>query len=139
MKTNYDDIINLTHPTSLTHKRMSIESRAAQFAPFSALTGYEDAIKETRRLTDKKIELTEEEKHNINQKILLFNQKISSNPKVTITYFVKDKTKEGGKYNIYNGLITKINMVELIITLENKIKINVNDIIDITEDIYENK
>jgi len=132
---NYEDIINLPHHTSTKHKRMSIASRAAQFAPFAALTGYDNAIKETERLTDNKIELTEEEKLKINNKLLIINEKIKHKPKVTITYFEPDKNKNGGKYLSYTGIVKKIDMIELTITLTDKTKIDINEIIDITEEI----
>ena len=96
-KFNYEDIINLPHHTSTKHPRMTKSARAAQFSPFAALTGYDDAIKETGRLTDKKIELTEEEKLILNDKLLTINNNLKNNPKVIITYFEHDKTKEGGK------------------------------------------
>lgn len=134
-KFNYEDIINLPHRTSTKHPRMTKLARAAQFSAFAALTGYDDAIKETRRLTDKKIELTEEEKLILNDKLLTINNNLKNNPKVNITYFERDKNKEGGKYLSYTGTIKKIDMIELAITLTDKTKININEIIDITEDI----
>ena len=134
-KFNYEDIINLPHHTSTKHPRMTKSARAAQFSPFAALTGYDAAIKETGRLTDKKIELTEEEKLILNNKLLTINNNLKNNPKVNITYFERDKTKEGGKYLSYTGTIKKIDMIELAITLTDKTKININEIIDITEDI----
>ena len=134
-KDNYEDIINLPHHTSLKHPRMTREARAAQFAPFAALTGYDDAIRETGRLTDKKIDLSNEEKLRINDKLQMINDNIKSHPKVTITYFEYDKKKEGGQYLTYIGNIKKIDMVDLTITLTDKTKININEIIDITEEI----
>lgn len=134
-KDNYEDIINLPHHTSLKHPRMTREARAAQFAPFAALTGYDDAIRETGRLTDKKIDLSNEEKLRINDKLQIINDNIKSHPKVTITYFEYDKKKEGGQYLTYIGNIKKIDMVDLTITLTDKTKININEIIDITEEI----
>ena len=134
-KFNYEDIINLPHHTSTKHPRMTKSARAAQFSPFAALTGYDDAIKETGRLTDKKIELTEEEKLILNDKLLTINNNLKNNPKVIITYFEHDKTKEGGQYLSYTGHIKKIDMIKLNITLIDKTKININEIIDITEDI----
>lgn len=128
---NYEDIINLPHHTSLKHPRMTRESRAAQFAPFAALTGHDDAIKETARLTDKRIELTEEEKLNINNKLQIINDNIKNHPKINITYFEYDKKKEGGKYLTHTGNIKKIDMLEQIIILTDKTKININEIIDI--------
>lgn len=134
---NYEDIINFPHHTSTKHPRMTRMARAAQFSPFAALTGYDDAIKETGRLTVKKIELTEEEKLIINDKLQIINDDIKNNPKVTIIYFEHDKNKEGGKYHSYTGYIKKIDMIELTITLQDKTKININEIIDITEEIKE--
>jgi len=131
-KDNYEDIINLPHHTSLKHPRMTREARAAQFAPFAALTGYDDAIRETGRLTDKKIDLSNEEKLRINDKLQIINDNIKSHPKVTITYFEYDKKKEGGQYLTYIGNIKKIDMVDLTITLTDKTKINISEIIDIT-------
>lgn len=132
MNNNYLDIINLEHHTSSKHPRMSKSARAAQFSPFSALTGYDDAIKETGRLTDKKIELTEEEKIMLNDKLLKINDNHKNQPKVTITYFEHDKNKEGGKYLSYTGNIKKIDMTELTITLTDKTKINISELLDIT-------
>ena len=86
----YDDIINLPHHISSKHPRLSMEQRAAQFAPFAALTGYGDSIKETARLTDNRIELNEEEKEMLNIKLQELKNKVSIMPQVTITYFVPD-------------------------------------------------
>ena len=104
MNKNYDDIINL-HYEPKNHKRMSIEARSAQFAPFSALTGYDTAIKETERLTDKKIEITEDLKQILNKKLQYILENNHINPIVTFTYFVKDKNKYGGKYIKKEGII----------------------------------
>ena len=89
----YEDIINLPHHVSKTRKPMSLYNRAAQFAPFAALTGYDDAIKETSRITEQRIELSEELKNMLNQKIKLISENIKLQPKVSITYFVPDNKK----------------------------------------------
>ena len=94
----YEDIINLPHHESKNHKRMSMSVRAAIFSPFSALTGYEDAVKETARIVDKKIILGEDVKNKINIELQKILKNIKDKPQVTITYFVKDKNKNGGKY-----------------------------------------
>ena len=91
MNNNYEDIINLPHHTSKKHIRMSIEARSAQFAPFQALTGYNDSIKETERITDKQIELTEEEKQLINDKIKIIEENLQE--EIEITYFERDDKK----------------------------------------------
>ena len=86
---DYSDIINLSRPVS-KRPRMSLEQRSAQFAPFAALTGYEGQVKETARLTDKRIELNEELKEILDLKIQLIQEKIKEQPDVTITYFIPD-------------------------------------------------
>ena len=84
---NYDDIINLKRPVS-KHPKMSLYQRSAQFAPFAALTGYEGQVKETARLTDKKIELDEEVKVMLDMKIQVIQEMLSNNPELEITYFI---------------------------------------------------
>ena len=128
---NYDDIINLPHHVSSTREPMTLYNRASQFAPFSALTGYDEEIKETARLTDRKIELDEDTKNILNQKIIfLFNQ-INLKPKVNITYFVKDKKKNGGIYKSVFGNVKKIDNVNKIIYFYNLEKINIDDILSL--------
>lgn len=129
---NYEDIINMPHHVSTKHPQMSLENRAAQFAPFAALTGYDDIIKETSRLTDMKLELSEEMKDIINDKLNFLNEKIKSKPIATITYFIKDKVKEGGSYITVTSNIKQIDLVNKYIILTNKKKISINDIIGIS-------
>ena len=129
---NYEDIINMPHHVSTKHPQMSLENRAAQFAPFAALTGYNDIIKETSRLTDMKLELSEEMKDIINDKLNFLNEKIKSKPIATITYFIKDKVKEGGSYITVTSKIKQIDLVNKYIILTNKKKISINDIIGIS-------
>lgn len=95
---NYEDIINLPHPVSKTHPQMPVEDRAAQFAPFAALTGYDAAIQETGRLTEDQIVLDENERAALDRKLKEILQSGSSNPKVRIRYFQKDMRKTGGAY-----------------------------------------
>lgn len=126
----YDDIINLEHP-KLKHPRMSIYNRATQFSPFAALTGYENAVKETARLTDKKIIVDEETKVILDTKLQYIESIITEKPYITITYFIKDKLKNGGSYNTYSNNIKKIDIIKKeLVFLDNK-KISINDIIDI--------
>ena len=88
MDKNYDDIINLPHYVSKKHPQMSIEARSAQFAPFSALTGYDDAIKETARLTDKRIDIDDSLKSVLNNKLQYILENIKLNPEIIFTYFI---------------------------------------------------
>lgn len=127
----YNDIINLPHHISKKHPQMTIEARAAQFAPFAALTGHADSIRETARLTAERIEIDEELKTIINNKLQIIQERMSLKPKVTITYFVPDKRKSGGEYLEVTGNVKKIDGYNgLIIFTDNKI-ITINEIIDI--------
>lgn len=127
----YDNIINLPHHVSKTRKPMSLYNRAAQFAPFAALTGYDDAIKETARLTEQKIELSDELKNMLNQKIKLIIENIKLQPEVVITYFVHDNKKSGGVYKTISGNVKRIDEVEKCIIFTNKLKIKVSDMLNI--------
>lgn len=98
MNNRYDEIINLPHHVSKTRPQMPMSDRAAQFAPFAALTGYDSAIKETGRLTDERIELDEEALTALDMKYQLLMDALNEAPKVTITYFQPDERKAGGKY-----------------------------------------
>ena len=106
---SYEDIINLPHFEPKYHPRMDAYSRAAQFAPFKALIGYEDDIKETSRLTDKKIEISEDKKKQMNENLFFLKENIKEKWIVTLTYFVPDSKKEGGIYQEYEGIIRAIN------------------------------
>ena len=87
---------------------MSLYQRSAQFAPFAALTGYEGQVKETSRLTDKRIELDEEVKVMLDMKIQVIQEMLSNNPALEITYFIPDNKKEGGRYETIEDSIKKI-------------------------------
>lgn len=104
----YDDIINLPHPTSQNHPRMSLHDRAAQFSPFAALTGHEAAIKETARLTDDKHILSEDVIEKINGQLKIIAENIGAEQEITVTYFVPDSKKSGGAYVDCDGTVKKI-------------------------------
>ena len=93
MKGPYDDIIHLPRPVSRRRPRMSNLDRAAQFAPFAALTGHEEAVKETARLTVKKLELDEQAKQILNRKLRIIAERIEDMPRINIRYFVPDDKK----------------------------------------------
>lgn len=136
MNNGYDDIINLPHHTSTKHPQMSIEARAAQFAPFAALTGYEDEVKETARLTNEKIELDEEAKSILDNKIQMLLEQLSSRFNVSFTFFLPDDRKSGGRYEIISGIVKKIDDYKQVIVLEDKTEIPINEIVDISFDNY---
>lgn len=132
----YDDIINLEHHISKTHPHMDRSKRAAQFAPFAALTGYEDAVNEAARITSEKIILDENKKEIINERLNTIYEHLDEVREVAVTYFVKDQKKEGGSYQTFNGHIQKIDMYKGIIVIEQR-NILINDIIDIQSDYFE--
>lgn len=106
----YDDIINLPHHVSGRHPQMPPENRAAQFAPFAALTGYEDAIGETGRLTEAEIELTEDEITILNEKLTALEALLREQPRteVQVTYFEPDLYKAGGEYRTITDTVRRI-------------------------------
>lgn len=133
---NYEDIINFHRHISNKRQQMPIEDRAAQFAPFAALTGYEENIKEASRLTDKKIELDEESKLILNNKLQIILNCINQEPIITFTYFVYDERKDGGKYVEITKAVKKINIIEGYIILEDRTKIMINEVIDINGSLF---
>ena len=134
---NYDDIINLKRPIS-KHPKMSLYKRSAQFAPFAALTGYEGQVKETARLTDRRIELDEEMKLILDLKIQVIKEMLSDNPEVEITYFIPDTRKDGGKYETIINNVKKIDSYNEHIIMQNNLKIEIKEIININSNIFKN-
>ncbi|MBO5711630.1 MAG: hypothetical protein J6R47_02225 [Acholeplasmatales bacterium] len=132
----YDDIINLPYKKSNKHPQMERIDRAQQFAPFAALVGYSDEITEAKRLTDKKIELSDEEKKIINDKLSIINSFILESPIVCIEFFVKDKLKDGGAYYKVIGSVKRIDLVLGEIILTDKTHILINDILNITGELF---
>ncbi len=128
---SYEDIINLPHHKSKTHPHMSMKDRAAQFAPFAALTGYNEQVKETARLTDKRIDLDDSQKLMINEKLVMAIDKSGCNQSVSITYFKPDEKKEGGVYISVSGVIKRIYEYESFVLMDNGLKIPVNEILNI--------
>lgn len=130
----YNDIINLPHYVSKKHPQMPIEERAAQFAPFAALVGYEDEIEETARITTKRIELNEEEKNMLDMKLNVLKEqmKVQIYPEIKVIYFIADVRKEGGKYINISGTIKKIDEFKQVIILDDKTEIPIKDIINIS-------
>ena len=133
---DYSDIINLPRHVSLTHKHMSNSDRAAQFAPFAALTGYENIIKEVARKTTSRLILSNDQKEKINETLLFLknkNEKIS----ISIIYFEKDKKKSGGRYIKIEGEFLKFNSQNTSLILLDKTNIPLKDIFEI--EIIDNK
>ena len=123
----YDDILYLPHHQSKDRPHMSLHDRAAQFAPFAALTGYDEAVEEVARLTDSKIELDEYQKSELNDK-LQFIINSEEDEEVSITYFVPDKRKSGGAYITKKGIVLKIREYEKVVVMDDGTEIPIDDI-----------
>lgn len=132
----YDSIMNLPHHVSKTRPQMPMSDRAAQFAPFAALTGYDSAIKETGRLTDEKIELDEEALTALDMRYQLLIDALDDQPEVTITFFQADERKEGGAYLTVTGTVKKIDTYERLITMQDGSKIPMDDVLTIEGELF---
>ena len=128
----YDDIINLPHHISPTRKQMSMHYRAAQFAPFAALVGYDDAVAETARLTELRPELDEQEQRIINERLAFIADHIHEHPEVRIKYFVPDEHKSGGAIVEVSGKTYRISNTDATIVMTDGCKIRLSDIIDLS-------
>lgn len=131
----YEDIIHLPHHVSSKRPQMPMIDRAAQFSPFAALTGYDDAISETGRLTDKKIDLSEEEKEVLDRKQQFLLEKLDKRPALTVIYFVPDAKKSGGAYVTQSGNLKKIDAIERWMQLTDGTKIPLDDVADIESEL----
>ena len=128
----YQDILYLARPVSKVHQPMSKSNRAAQFSPFAALTGYEDAVQETARLTTNKITLSEDQIQIINSVLNEISQYLPDSPYVQITYFEPDKRKQGVSYKQIFGTIKKIDDVYGMVIMKGNIRIPVHQIVHIS-------
>lgn len=132
-KHRYDDIINLPHPHSKYREHMSLHDRAAQFAPFAALSGHEDAIEETARLTDEQVILDENTVEGINRKLYELSLHLSEGRKIAVTHFMPDTMKSGGAYLTDVGAIKKLDETEQMIIMDSGMKIKMDRIVRIEE------
>ena len=133
----YDDIINLPHPTSKRHPRMPVHDRAAIFSPFAALSGHGVAIAETARLTERRIELDEDTRAELDRRQAILLEHISERPEVTITWFRPDERKEGGAYVTTTGRLKKIDQVERILLLMDGTNIPLEDVAALESDCFQ--
>lgn len=137
MTNKYNDIINLPRHISKIRPPMAIKDRAAQFAPFAALTGHDAAVKETARLTDNKVELDEYLKDALNDRIQIIVCRIKEQPEIAITYFQRDTKKDGGAYVTAIGMAKKINIYERVVVMADGTEISIDEIISIEGQIFE--
>lgn len=132
----YEDILYLPHPVSTRHPQMSLQDRAAQFASFAALSGHEEAVEETARLTEQYVELDENTKESLDARLFCIRQHQMEHPLVQFTYFQPDARKEGGAYLTVCGKVKKINDYERSIYLEDGRVLAMDDIIDMQAEIF---
>lgn len=127
----YNDILNMQYPDPEIERDFPDRVlRAAQFAPFAALTGYDDAVEETARLTDRKIELDEDSICRINERLLYIMN--SEDPEyVSVTYFVPDEKKMGGCYVTKKGEVFKVSEYERIVVMDDGCEIPIDDILSV--------
>lgn len=137
MNNNYDDIKYLSRPQYDEFPPMSMHDRAAQFSPFAALVGYDDAVAETARLTDSKIELTEDQAADLNDKMNMLLDRISEQPEIKVTYFVPDEKKSGGRYVDKQGIVRIFDEYSQELVFMDKVRINIRDIIDLVIIAYQ--
>ena len=131
----YEDIINLPRHVSINHKHMSNHDRAAQFAPFAALTGYDHLIREVARETSTKIIISSDKKEEISNKLTYIKNHLNDLIEVKIIYFVKDDKKDGGKYLTIKGIITRIDEYHKYLKIGD-VSIKFDDIYDINSFYY---
>ena len=131
MPDNYDDIKHLTRPQYDDLHPMSMHDRAVQFSPFAALVGYDDAVAETARLTDSRLELTEDEMFELNANLNRLLDSLDEQPQISVTYFVPDEKKSGGKYVEKQGVVRIYDSYSQELVFTDKFRINIQDIISI--------
>ena len=129
MPDNYDDIKHLTRPQYDDLPPMSMHDRAAQFSPFAALVGYDDAVAETARLVGDRIELTEDEMNELNMTLNRLLDSLDEQPEISVTYFVPDKKKSGGSYVNKVGVVRIFDSYSQELVFTDKSRINIQDII----------
>ena len=135
-KHKYGDIINLPHHVSVSRPQMPVSDRAAQFSPFAALTGYDAAVKETARLTDARIDIDENRKSVLNEKLRMLSEQAGTFPEITVTYFVPDEKKEGGAYVNVTGCVKKADSYAHTVVMADGTVISIEQIYEITGEMF---
>lgn len=134
---NYDDIIDMPHHVSETHPPMSRADRAAQFSPFAALTGYDAAVRETARVTERRIELDEGVKAELNARLNCILKHLSEHPQVSITYFMPDEKKSGGAYRTVTGAVRKLDGFAKTLTLVDGTVVPMEEMVHVEGNLFE--
>jgi hypothetical protein len=133
----YDDIIHLSRPVSKKRSPMSNFDRAAQFSPFAALTGYEETIEETGRLTDSAVELWEDARIELDRRQQFLLENAGRNPEVTVRYFSPDSRKEGGAYLTAKGFLKSVDPIHRILQLQDGTRIPLDNITELNSPLFD--
>ena len=132
----YEDIVNLPPHISKKHPQPSMMDRAARFAPFAAITGYEEMVLEEARVTEERVDLDEGALSLLNEKLNMIQEFLDEEPEVTITYFEPDKKKSGGAYVSITGVVKRIDEYEHFVIMTDGKKIRIEDIYAIGSDLF---
>ena len=132
----YEDIVNLPPHISKKHSQPTMMDRAARFAPFAAITGYEEMVLEEARVTEERIDLDEGALSLLNEKLNMIQEFLDEEPEVTITYFEPDKKKSGGAYVSITGTVKRIDEYEHLVLMDDGKKININEIYDLQGELF---
>ena len=132
----YEDIVDLPHHISKKHPQPTMADRAARFAPFAAITGYEEMVLEEARVTDDRIEMDESSKAALNEKLNMILEFLDEQPEVSITYFEPDKRKAGGAYITVTGTVKRIDEYEHLVIMTDGKKINIDDIYNLQSELF---
>lgn len=130
--TGYDDMVALPHPKSDRRLPMPMRNRAAQFAPFAALTGYDEAVQEAGRCTEGRIELSEDAAEELNRRLCWVRDHMDEAPQITVTWFVPDARKAGGAYRTVTDRAAAWKAHRRVLLLQSGIEISVCDISGLT-------
>lgn len=131
MNEKYEDMLYLEPPVSKIHRKMSISERAAQFMPFAALTGYEDLIRESSRITQRRIELSETEIDELKNNLEILHEHEKEKPMIKVMYFLHDLKKNGGSYQTVEKHLHRIDDIEKKIIFKDRTTIQFDDIISV--------
>ena len=133
----YEDMLDLPRPVSKNHKHMSNADRAAQFSPFSALTGYEELIEETGRLTEARRELSDAEQEALDRKLCILQEVQNEGIVVSVVFFTEDEYKEGGHYTVHTGILKQVNTEEQYLKMTDGKRIRFMDLQQLESDVFE--
>ena len=132
----YEDIVNLPPHISKRHPQPSMIDRAARFAPFAAITGYEEMVLEEARVTEERIDLDEGALALLNEKLNMIQEFLDEEPEVTITYFEPDKKKSGGAYISITGIVKRIDEYEHLVIMKDGARIFIDSIYDLQSELF---